>query len=70
MSLSEKITEVRLMNWKYVAVEDIKEFIRLLKEEINNHLRNETIGIRKYILKRIDKLAGDDLIELKGGGRQ
>jgi len=43
----------------YIYIEDVKEFIRLLKEELN-------AKGNKWIDKIIDKLAGKSLIEEKG----
>jgi hypothetical protein len=43
----------------FLDVEDVKEFIRLLKEEINN----SSVGFtRDLIIRELDKLAGKDLI--------
>ena len=58
MSLSDKII---LANKKqFYWVDDVKEFIRLLKEEIVKET-NIRAGLNKFC-DIIDKLAGEDLI--------
>ena len=68
-NLSKKIINLKFADIDGILdIEDVKEFIRLLKEEINifetdNHLRIEGKSIRSLVkLKNdIDKLAGKEL---------
>jgi len=55
-NLSEKI----YTEWDAFAREDVKEFIKLLKEELEKQGITEIYN--KKLLDRIDKLAGEDLI--------
>ena len=57
------------INIDYVPTEDIKEFIRLLKEEMKDkqkYFKQPNWAI-KELIEFLDKLAGNSLIELKGG---
>jgi len=45
---------------KFILVEDVKEFIRLLKKEIGKEAINPV-----WYKKTIDKLAGESLVEEK-----
>ena len=70
-NLSEKI-RFKLTEYDFglIGTPDIKEFIRILKEEIDKRWNGEGDLIDfsdKDIKSFIDKLAGPDLIELKGG---
>lgn len=61
-NLSEKIEGICKTIGKSIPLEDVKEFIKRLKEE----LHNEWVGDDGYVdwynaEKIIDKLAGDDL---------
>jgi len=64
-NLSNEIIEVSLsdeMEGKYIEVQDVKEFIRKLKMEIDS-IDFEIIGLRGLVKNKIDKLAGDKLKE-------
>ena len=54
-NLSDKIPENPNYMRKYIKIDDVKEFIKLLKEESEH----------PYINKIIDRLAGDKLISPK-----
>ena len=56
MSLSEKREEY-LFDWKYNE-KDVKEFIRKLKDSFNDDRITP-----EYVLEKIDKLAGKELLE-------
>ena len=72
MTLSDKIYNGTHSEIPRVSVKDVKEFIKKLKEDLLNELKQrerEVILTSKGcrieinpIIKRIDKLAGDDLI--------
>ena len=75
-NLSEKIERFKGMDLLYKK--DVKEFIKKLKEEINQHIITSKIVMKdsefdlilelkaqeeyRIVLSSIDKLAGDDLI--------
>lgn len=67
--LSDKITGA--WGWfkddPVIAAEDVKIFIKKLKEALWMPEKDKNIGIRSAFEKKIDKLSGDVLIELKGG---
>lgn len=44
-----------------IRIEDVKEFIRRLKEEIKEHFRKSELWGSKGYLELIDKLAGEKL---------
>jgi len=76
--LSEKVLrDIAPANQDYILLKDVKEFIRLIKEEIHSIIKNvnnnkfsmpEKTIIRienefsRFIFK-LDKLAGDDLLK-------
>ena len=60
-NLSEKIhINNTNNNWTFIRIEDVKEFIRLLKEKVNGNPLNWC-----KINDEIDKLAGKSLIGKK-----
>ena len=59
-NLSEKSNDEIDIGRRYYWEEDIKEFIKRLKEEIKDYL--VPLGNREILLKEIDKLAGEKLI--------
>jgi len=66
-TLSSKIIEAKdpSLSAKVVFVEDVKDFIKKLKEAIEKHKRKEVTKRLIYRIdvdRLIDKLAGDDLI--------
>ena len=66
-NLSEKIKSNN--NYSREQIEDIKEFIRLLKEELKKFSDATNYGVSKVI----DKLVGDKLFEAKDvskGGKE
>ena len=62
-NLSSKINGKSAINTaldpSYIFSKDVKEFIRLLKEEV---FRSDCYGAGNHMCSEIDKLAGDDLI--------
>ena len=48
-----------------IEVSYVKEFIKLLKKEINLHAKHESFceQVRQMLIKQIDKLAGDKLMK-------
>ena len=60
-NLSERIEILGVFKYKVYLEEDVKEFIRLLKEKINNASLIPVFDKRKAIFDKIDKLAGDKL---------
>jgi hypothetical protein len=73
-NLSDKIMEMGEHTWNskdgWIDALDVKEFIRLLKEEIHVDLKNEAMKYKfngffnsfdKEIKRKIDKFAGDKL---------
>ena len=50
---------------EWIKLADVKEFIRLLKKEINLHAKHESFceQVRQMLIKQIDKLAGDKLMK-------
>jgi len=62
MSLSDKIEDFNDDRYsKSIKVEDVKEFIRLLKEEFSPQNNSRKFS-QEEIKERIDKLAGDELL--------
>ena len=59
--LSEKINENYYPDGM-VSVDDIKEFIKRLKEEIKRGVTRNKVFPLDWCFDSIDKLAGDDLI--------
>jgi len=65
-NLSERIEDGKDKSMRYsdiVRIEDVKEFIRLLKEELVIKLDLKTIYPKDYkiVMDMINKLAGDKL---------
>ena len=62
-NLSERVISMDYENMRLVAygdfvnIEDVKEFIKRLKEESDNR------KLPKWVLWKIDKLAGSELLE-------
>ncbi len=70
-NLSEKIEDIKY-NRKdpdVIKVKDVKEFLRLLKEDVKDNFIGEKPKLITVdnVLCYIDKLAGPSLIELEGG---
>ena len=76
MSLSDKVWDCRAINThggvKWFCEEDVKEFIKELKEELMTNVLETKIGGTPLMLKcvktmdrEIDKLAGSELTEDK-----
>jgi len=68
--LSEKVIQGRLGNKKVdllIDVEDVKEFIKLLKEEFIKKFELSNVENIKYFeyLMKIDKLAGSSQFDIK-----
>ena len=62
MNLSDKIEDFNDDRYsKSIKVEDVKEFIRLLKEEFSPQNNSRKFS-QEEIKERIDKLAGDELL--------
>ena len=62
MSLSDKIEDFNDDRYsKSIKVEDVKEFIRLLKEEFSPQNNSRKFS-QEEIKERIDRLAGDELL--------
>ncbi len=62
MSLSDKIEDFNDDRYsKSIKVEDVKEFIRLLKEEFSPQNNSRKFS-QEEIKERIDKLTGDELL--------
>ena len=70
-TLSDKRSQVDIdlyeLNWVYPE-EDVKEFIKKLKEELHSamHMRyttTEEVKLLARVWNKIDKLAGENLIE-------
>ena len=62
MNLSDKIEDFNGDRYnKSIKVEDVKEFIRLLKEEFSPQNNSRKFS-QEEIKERIDKLAGDELL--------
>ena len=59
-NLSEKILYYGAVTGKVIMEEDVKEFIRLLKFEVEDMITYPTAS--KRFIEFIDKLAGDKLI--------
>lgn len=58
-NLSEKIALVDMDSFEAIDIEDVKEFIRRLKEEIRTRMKHKAKTL--LIISKIDKLAGDKL---------
>ncbi len=61
-NLSEKSIESFLIEGIVIPLEDVKEFIKRLKEEIRKGQYLFRDGCEMRLEREIDKLAGDDLI--------
>ena len=66
-TLSDKINDID-DNWNdFIHINDVKEFIIRLKEEITKDMENRNLRSEKTVLGqfnyRIDKLAGGRLVE-------
>ena len=60
-NLSEKIQmDSEYLDWEMLKIEDVKEFIRLLKEEMNDD-DSLDYSTQVEIERKIDKLAGEKL---------
>ncbi len=71
-NLSEKITMSKCLKCKEFygrryKEEDVKEFIRLLKEELERGVKRNKVFPLDWCFDSIDKLAGPNLIEQEGG---
>ena len=66
LNLSERVNKIRIVSERgakddVYSEENVKEFIRQIRVDIIHLVLDKRV--REFLLKRIDKLAGDKLVE-------